>query len=114
MFIKNVDARKKENAPSCTVWEYDFPSKELWFAIVDINGRFPESGKAVNHQCDEIYYIIEGEWTIHQETGDYIIKQWDAFFFEKGKRYRVEGNNLKINVSTTPARFLQQYENIPW
>jgi mannose-6-phosphate isomerase-like protein (cupin superfamily) len=66
----------------------------------------------VNHKCDEIYYVISGTWTVHQETGDYIIKEGDAFFFEKEKRYRVEGENLKLTITNHPAWFLQQYENI--
>lgn len=112
MLIKQEDARKKETSSSCTVWEYDFPNKELWFATAIINGRYPESGKTINHKCDEMYYVISGEWIVHNETWDYTIKEWDCFLFWKDKWYRVEGNNLKIALPTAPAWYLEQNECI--
>lgn len=112
MLIKKENARKKENSPGCIVREYDFPHKELGLANAHITGRFPETGKAINNECNEIYYIISGTWTIHHESWTYPITAWDCFFFEKSKRYRVEGDNLHILLSTAPARFLQQYNQI--
>ena len=112
MLIKKEETRKKTNSPSCTVREYDFPNKNLWFAIAHMNGRYPETWKVINHECDEMYYVLEGAWVIHQETWTYEIKEWDCFLFEKGKRYRVEWNNLKIALPTAPSRFLEQYEQI--
>jgi mannose-6-phosphate isomerase-like protein (cupin superfamily) len=112
MLITKEHAHKKENSPSCTVWEYDFPSKELWFAIATINGRYPGIGKVINHKCDEMYYVLQGTWTIHQQSWTYEIKEGDCFLFEKQQRYRVEWNNLKIALPTAPARSLDQYEQI--
>jgi mannose-6-phosphate isomerase-like protein (cupin superfamily) len=60
MLIQYSDAQKKENSKGCTVWEYDFSNKDIGLAIAHIQGRFPEIGKAVNHKCDEIYYVISG------------------------------------------------------
>jgi len=112
MLIKKEDTLKIENSPSCTVWEYDFPSEELGFAVSLINGRFPEIGKGINHKCNEMYYVLSGEGTIHHETGIYNVKEWDCFLFEKEKRYRVEGNNLRLALPTAPARSLEQYEQV--
>ena len=42
MLIKKEDARKHENSKTCTVWEYDHPTKELSYATAKINGRYPE------------------------------------------------------------------------
>ena len=112
MLIKAKDARKEENNPSCTVWEYDFPNKNLSLAIAHINGRYPTTGKAIDHECEDMYYVISGEWVIHDETGDYEVKPWDCFLFNKGERYRVEGNNLKVVLPSAPAWFLSQHEII--
>ena len=110
MLIKKEDSFKQENSSSCTVREYDFPNKELWFAVSLINGRFPETGKGINHECNEMYYVLSGEGTIHHETGIYDIKEGDCFLFEKGKRYRVEGKNLRLALPTAPAWYFDQYE----
>lgn len=112
MLIKKSEAREKQWAPSTIVREYDFPNKELGFAIALIDGRYPETGKVINHTCNEMYYIISGEGIIHDETWDYEVKEWDCFHFEKGKRYRAEGKNMKIALPTAPARSLDQYEQI--
>lgn len=110
MLITKENARQKQNSPSCTVWEYDFPNKELWFAVSMIHGRFPEKGRWINHECNEMFYVISWEGTIHHETGIFTIKAWDCFLCEKGKPYRIEGNNLYVTLSTAPAWYFDQYE----
>ncbi|MEI6672612.1 MAG: hypothetical protein WCL02_04680 [bacterium] len=61
MLIKKENARKEQNSPSCTVWEYDFPNKDLSLAVAYINGRYPTTGKAIDHECTDMYYVISGE-----------------------------------------------------
>lgn len=112
MLIKKSESREKHNTPTTTVREYDFPNKELGFAIALMNGRYPETGKVINHQCTEMYYILSWEGIIHDETWDYEVKEWDCFLFEKWKRYRVEGKDMKIALPTAPTRSLDQYEQI--
>ena len=112
MLIKANNASKEENSPFCTVWEYDFPHKDLWLAIALINWRYPTTGKAIDHECNDMYYVISGEWIIHNETGDHEIKPWDCFLFDKGWRYRVEWKDLKVVLPSAPAWFLSQHEII--
>ncbi len=112
MLIKKSQAHRKQGAPSTIVREYDFPNKELWFAVAHMNGRYPETGKVINHECAEMYYILSWEWIIHDETGDHEVKEWDCYLFEKGKRYRVEGKEMKIALPTSPTWTPEQYENI--
>lgn len=112
MLIKKQDSTKKENSKSCTVWEYNFPNEDLGFATCKINGRYPNSGKAMNTECDEIYYVISGRGTIHHETGNFEIEEGDAFYFEKGKWYWVEGEDLLVALPTAPKWSLEQYEFI--
>ena len=112
MLIKKEQAEKKINWDSCVVWEYPFPSKDLWIAVVKMDGRYPESGKIVNTECDMIYYVISWTWTVHHETGDFDIGKWDSFFFEKNKWYWLDSKNLEILLPTAPTRYFEQYKNI--
>lgn len=112
MLIKKEDAREKKNSEGCTVWEYDFPSKKLGIATAKLNGRYPEKGKAMNTECEEVYYVISGTAKVHTEDGDFDIKEGDAFFFEKNKWYWVEANNLFISLPTAPTWFFEQYKQI--
>jgi mannose-6-phosphate isomerase-like protein (cupin superfamily) len=112
MLIKKENAREKANSKECTVWEYDFPSKNLGFATAKINGRYPEKGKAMNTICDEMYYVISGEAVVHTADGEFKIKQGDAFLFEKNKWYWVEAKNLFIALPTAPAWYFEQYKQL--
>lgn len=112
MLIKANEARRKENSPWTIVWEYDTPNKELWFALAEIDGRHPEVGKFINHTSNQMYYVTSGEWVVHDENWEYTITEWDCFLFEKEKQFRVEGKKLKVVLSTGPARFLDQYEEV--
>ena len=103
---------KKENWSDFIVREYPFIKNNLWIAIAHLKWRYPQKGKVINHKCDEIYYIIEWEGFIHTEEWDFSVKSWDAFFFEKKKRYRVETNNLKLLLPTSPSWYFEQYEEI--
>jgi len=109
MLIKKEDIEKKQNYDSCIVWQYETNNKNLSFATSKINGRYPEKGKSLNKECNMLYFVIFGKGIIHHESGDFEIKEGDAFFFEKGKFYWVEGENLFISISTSPSWFLEQY-----
>ena len=106
MLIKKENSEKKENSKSCNVWQYETSNKNLGFATSKIDGRYPKQRKAVNMECDMLYFVISGEGTIHHESGDFKIKEGDIFLFEKGKGYWVEGKDLFISISTSPAWFL--------
>jgi len=112
MLIKKEQSRKKINSNSCIVWEYDFPNKNLWFAVWKINWRFPEKWKNLNSECDEIYYILSWTWILHYDNSDYELNEWDAFFLERGKSYWLEGKDLLLALPTQPSFFPEQYVNI--
>ncbi len=112
MIIKKENSIKKQNSQSCTVWTYDFLSNKIDFATAKINGRYPEKGKALNTECDMIYYVISGKGTVYNALGEFELKQGDAFFFEKNKWYWVEGQDLFIAIPSAPAWTLDQYKEI--
>jgi len=112
MLIKKSSSEMKQNGESCTVWEYPFPSKNLWIAVVKIDGRYPEKGKAINKKCDIVYYIISWTGKIHNKDGSLDVSEWDSFFLEKNKWYWVEWNDLKMVLPSTPAWFFEQYEEV--
>lgn len=112
MLIKKDQARKKSNSESCIVWEYDFPNKNLWFAIWKINWRFPTTWKNLNHECDEIYYVLSGTGVLHYAGLDYELHEWDAFFLEKETAYWLEWNDLLLALPTQPTFFPEQYVNL--
>lgn len=109
MFIKKENAKKKKNTDSCYVWEY-FESDKIGFATALINGRYPDSGKAVNQECEEIYFVISGKGNVHKGGKGYHMEQGDMLFFDKGQEYWVEGDNMEVVIVTAPPWFFEQYK----
>lgn len=112
MLIKKDQAEKKSNSDACTVWEYEYPSQLFSFAIAEINGRYPDEKRCANLECEETYYVISGKGVVHSEKGDYEIEQGDLYFFEKGEKYWVEGENLKVVLVNAPKWTLDQHKQV--
>ena len=111
MLIKKNQSIKKSNSKNCTVWEYPTPSKLMTGATALINGRYPDSGRAANMECEEIYYVISGTGIIHSDKGDFKIEEGDQYFFEKKEKYFVEGKKLFIFLVNAPQWTLGQYKS---
>lgn len=110
MLIKKSEAKAVQNSPDCTVSEYAYPSDNFSAATALIDGRYPQKNRVTNLACEEIYYVISGEGTIHSEKGDYVIFQGDVYHFEKGEVYWVEGMKLFVVVVNAPKWTPEQHE----
>jgi mannose-6-phosphate isomerase-like protein (cupin superfamily) len=112
MLIKKQQAKEKTTSKTCKVWEYGFENKNLGIAAVKIDGRYPEKGKAMNKECDEIYYVISGEAKVNVDGKEFNIAEGDALFLPKAKPYFVEAKKLFLLVSNNPSWNAEQYEII--
>lgn len=112
MLVKGEEAKEMKNSESCIMREYALPDKSMGFATAMIDGRFPEKGKVINKECDEIYFVLSGSGRVHNEKGDFAVKQKDLFFLDKGAWYWVEGEKLRLAVVTTPPWFFEQHEQL--
>lgn len=110
MLIKKSDSKKIQNSKDCTVWEYENPSKHFSFATALIDGRYPKEKRAVNLECEEIYFVISGTGVVHSEKGDFKTSEGDLYFFAKGERYWVEGNKLFVALANAPKWSLEQHK----
>ena len=109
MLIKKEGAREHENSDTCSVREYLHPTKELSCATALIDGRYPENKRAVNFECEQIYYVISGSGEIHSDKGDFELQEGDSYHFERGERYWVRGNKLLLAVMNSPKWYKEQY-----
>jgi mannose-6-phosphate isomerase-like protein (cupin superfamily) len=112
MLVKKNQSKKHQNSENCTVWEYEYPSELFSFATALINGRYPAEKRSVNLGCEEAYYVISGEGIIHSEFGDFKIEQGDLYFFKKGEKYWVEGQDLFLGLANAPKWTPEQYNNV--
>jgi len=112
MLLKKEDANKKQNSDFCTVWEYEYCNKNSSFATALIDGRYPEEKRAVNLNCDQVYYVISGHGIINSEKGSFNINPGDLYYFNKGEKYWVQATNLFVIILNTPKWEYEQYASV--
>ena len=85
--IPRNQAREYSNGPHCSGFEFDLGVKDIDGAVVTVTGRYPEVGRAINEECREIAYIVEGSGQIVIEGKSYSIKAEDLVVIDKGERF---------------------------
>jgi mannose-6-phosphate isomerase-like protein (cupin superfamily) len=113
MHIAKEQAKKISNADSCTVWEYSYPSELSSLATAHIDGRYPESGTVANTECEEVYYVIAGDITIHSTKGTFECTEGDVYFFEKGEEFWVDGHECQLVLMNAPKWNSEQHKESP-
>ncbi len=108
---KKKEARRHENTPGCVAYEYQLPTAELDSAVIELAGRYPAKGWAMNVVCNSIVYVIEGEGRLLSEEGVMPLDQGDQALIKKGEKYALEGE-YKLLFSATPAWSAAQAKNI--
>ena len=111
MLIKKKDAKRFANSSRCIAYEYDFKDKDLNVAFIEINGRYPETGRVVNEVCKELVFVIEGNGKIVIEDKEYEVEAGDEVLIRPCLKYFFDGN-LKILTSCIPAWFSGQHKQV--
>lgn len=111
MIIRAEQTTQKKPYAGCTIYEYNSPSVVLTIARARIVTRYPEKGRAVNTQCEEVYYVLEGTGTIQIDNEISSIKQGDVCVIQIGKPYLVKGD-LTLLIATSPPWSPEQHQNV--
>jgi mannose-6-phosphate isomerase-like protein (cupin superfamily) len=107
--VEKWAAQEITHSETCTIFEYTIPSSSTSFITAKIDGRYPETGRSVNSGCEQIYYVISGEGTLHTDRGIFTLHPGDLYHFQKGEGYYVEGNALEVAVINSPPWEKEQY-----
>lgn len=111
-FIKNKDAQRFKNSPTCTAIEYDFKNEsDFNIAGIELSGRYPEQGYALNMVSKELVYVKSGEGTLTSGDKTVTLSPGDAALIQPNEKYYFEGT-LELVISSTPAWHPNQYQNI--
>jgi mannose-6-phosphate isomerase-like protein (cupin superfamily) len=108
-YVSLNDVVRKENSPSCIVYEYVTKSSEVSIAISEMNGRYPDEGYAVNEKCIEMGYVLEGSGKLITETQSVDLSAGDVVLIPRGEKYYWEGS-LKVLLPTAPAWYPEQHK----
>lgn len=110
--IKYKDAPKFKNSPNCTATEYDFKNEnDFNIAGIELNGRYPEKGYALNKISKELIYVKGGEGMLVSEDQSAQLEPGDAALIQPNEKYYIEGT-LQLVISSAPAWHPEQHQNV--
>lgn len=111
-FIKNEDAPKFSNSPGCIATEYDFKNEnDFNIAGIELNGRYPEKGHALNTVSKELIYVKNGNGVLVSNGQSMTLKPGDAALIQPNEKYYIKGM-LELIISSAPAWHPEQHQNI--
>ncbi len=106
------EAISRQNSSSCTAYEYEFTGeKDINSAVIELTGRYPESGQALNDVCKEQVYVVSGSGVLTQANHTYDLNQGDMALIQPGEPYYFDGT-LKMLISSSPAWYTEQHHNV--
>jgi mannose-6-phosphate isomerase-like protein (cupin superfamily) len=94
---------------TCTVTEYPDGDKEIWGAVVKVNGRYPQRGFTVNQKCKELVYFMRGKGRLVLEHESINVKKGDQVVINPGEKFYWEGK-LVMFMPCFPAWYPQQHK----
>ncbi len=78
------------------------PKGDQSFAVVELDGRYPEAGYSINDICTETLYIIEGHLVLQANGDEYILEPGDLFMILPQTKYCLAGKG-KAGVVISPS-----------
>jgi mannose-6-phosphate isomerase-like protein (cupin superfamily) len=71
--IKKEEAKIFKNSSACTAIEYPLGDSAINGAVIELNGRYPDKGRAVNELCKELFYVIKGSGKVEVDSREFEI-----------------------------------------
>jgi mannose-6-phosphate isomerase-like protein (cupin superfamily) len=109
--IKRDEAHRINNSETCQVVEYPFDEKDINGSVINVNGRYPESGFVMNEVCKEIIYIISGSGTLTVDDSTVDFDEGDSLYVDAGEKYFWQGNFTSY-MACTPAFYPEQHKGL--
>ena len=100
--VKKEKSIERKNSEICVVSEYHTDHQHLDFAIVNISGKYPESGFAMNLISSEVIYVQNGKGAVTVNGSIYHVNSGDVILIEPNEQFVWEGN-LQLHIVCHPA-----------
>jgi hypothetical protein len=111
--IRPDDAVRRANSSVCVVADYPTRSKELALVSIDIDGRYPETGKVYNTTCTMIAYVLRSDGgRIFYRGEECLLEPGSEVRIDRDDRYYWDGH-LKLLVASAPAWYPEQHRFEP-
>ncbi|MFH1280922.1 MAG: cupin domain-containing protein [Candidatus Beckwithbacteria bacterium] len=109
--IKKNNKHKFSPYKGTIVWEYPTDNPDINGAVVEINGRYPDKGRVVNHKCQELVYVVKGKGRLVCEGKPTLFEKGDILIIDSGEKYYWQGD-FTACVSNAPKWTPEQHETL--
>lgn len=110
-FIGKDQTKTFKNSDACTAIEYPMGDKDINGAVIELAGRYPGKGRAMNLECKEMAYVIKGSGKVTVEGKEIKFNEGDLILIEAGEKFFWEGV-AQIFMPCTPAWHPGQYKEV--
>lgn len=110
-YISKSQASIFQNSDVCKVYEYPLGSKVINGALIEIKGRYPDSGNVMNQVCKEIVYVVKGSGKVVVEDREQDIQAGDSIFIDNNEKFCWLGD-ITIYAVCSPAYYPEQHEEL--
>ncbi len=106
--VRAAESKRYENAPTCTAFEYETGNRDINVARIEVTGRYPLVGSAINTAVTELVYVAAGSGEVVVGGVSYALATRDVMSIEKGERVSWEGT-MTLVIACAPAWTPEQY-----
>jgi len=107
--IKKSEVIKFEHGQTCVAREYPLNDRDINVAIIELNGRYPEKGRAMNEISKELAYVASGSGKVVIEGVETEVNEGDMVLVHPGEKFFWQGK-MKLFMPCTPAWTQEQYK----
>src|SRR3989344_7378963 len=94
---------------TCIAVDYPDGDKDIWGAVIRLNGRYPLKGYTVNEKCKELVYFLKGSGKLVLENKIISVKKGDQLVIEPGEKFYWEGK-MEMFMPCAPAWYPEQHK----
>ena len=110
MVIRKNQTTKIETNPGNIIWDYPMPSEDHGISYQELDGSIPAAGWYKNTVCHEMFYIIEGQATLHIDTDVTDVGPGDVVILLPNQKHKGIYRKTKMITVTEPNWYESQCE----
>ncbi|MEC3979527.1 hypothetical protein [Amycolatopsis sp. H20-H5] len=108
---RSNEAIEYKNSGACLAYEYELPSDSVNAAVIELAGRYPDEGWALNTACTSLVHIVKGNGTISTAQTKEDLSTDDQVLLMPNEKYFFDGN-MKLLYIASPAWTTEQAEHV--
>ena len=110
--IKKLEAKILEEHGISRFTEYASPISTLTTGVSEIHGKYPASGFDVDEDVDASWYVVSGTGRIFVGDEVHKVAEGDIIFVPRGDKFWIEGDALKLVVTSCPPWNPAQHKHV--